>query len=348
MVATALAAPDLLLAQSAKRIYRIATLEDAVESARPGFWRLFHDRLRELGRAAGWDFVIEARYARGATEQLPILAAQLVALKPDIIVTASTPATSAVMKESSSIPIVFVALGDPVATGLVKSFARPGGNATGTSILSGEIGGKWLELLREMQPAAIRIAYLGDASSRASVNTFRRISESAGAIGVSVQMHDAREQKALAQALEKIKRDGTQGLLVGTAGTLRSHRDQIIQFAAQERLPTIYGHPDYVHAGGLISYYGGLRSRVGAWRRLCDPDPEGRQTRGDADRAANQSDDGAQPQDCPSARDHDPGVGAAARRRGDRVNGAAVRCLNQSTRRRWNAFIASSHAVRMG
>lgn len=254
MVATALAAPDLLLAQSAKRIYRIATLEDAVESARPGFWRLFHDRLRELGRAAGWDFVIEARYARGATEQLPILAAQLVALKPDIIVTASTPATSAVMKESSSIPIVFVALGDPVATGLVKSFARPGGNATGTSILSGEIGGKWLELLREMQPAAIRIAYLGDASSRASVNTFRRISESAGAMGVSVQMHDAREQKALAQALEKIKRDGTQGLLVGTAGTLRSHRDQIIQFAAQERLPTIYGHPDYVHAGGLISY----------------------------------------------------------------------------------------------
>ena len=118
-----LAAPALLVAlavqaQPAKRVYRIATLDDAVESARAEYWKLFRNRLKELGLVEGHNVLYEARFARGATERLPALAAELVALKPDIIVTTGTPASNAAMKATSSIPIVFVGAGDPVGAGV--------------------------------------------------------------------------------------------------------------------------------------------------------------------------------------------------------------------------------------
>lgn len=254
LLGTSLAAPQLLLAQPAKRVYRIAILDDAVESARAESWKLFRNRLRELGLVEGRDVVYEARFARGAPERLPALAAELVALKPDIIVTAATPASSAVKKATASIPIVFLGAGDPVGTGLVASLARPGGNMTGTSTITLQIGGKWLELLREMSPAAIRIGYLSDPSNKAVVATFRQIEEHARAMNVTVRLLDGRQRAELERSFETIKRERLQGLIVGTVFVLLEHRDQIVQFAAREKLPVVYGRREWVDAGGLLSF----------------------------------------------------------------------------------------------
>jgi putative ABC transport system substrate-binding protein len=175
------AAPHALLAQPAKRVYRIAILDDAVEGAREETWRNFRNRIRELVLAEGNDVAYEARYARGNTERLPALAAELVALKPDIIVCPGSPPTIAAMKATSSIPIVFVGAADPVGTGLVASLARPESNVTGTSILSAEITGKLLELMHDLFPGATRLAYLIDPSNKASVSVFRRLEQRARA-----------------------------------------------------------------------------------------------------------------------------------------------------------------------
>lgn len=254
-----LAAPALLVAlgvqaQPAKRVYRIAILDDGIESARAERWKLLHNRLRELGLVEGKDVVYEARYARGANERLPALAAELVALKPDIIVTPTTPPTIAAMKATSSIPIVFLGSGDPVGSGLVASLARPGGNVTGISTNSPQISGKQLEMLREMSPTAIRLAYLADLSNTVSVTVFRRLEEHARAINVSIRLLDGRQRIELERSFETIKRERLQGFIVSTTAVLMEHRDQIVQFAARERLPVVYGQREYVEAGGLLSY----------------------------------------------------------------------------------------------
>lgn len=254
-----LAAPALLIAvavraQPAKRVYRIAILDDAVESARAEYWKLFRNRLRELGLVEGKDVVYEARYARGASERLPALAAELVALKPDIIVTAATPASSAVKKATSSIPVVFLGAGDPVGTGLIASLAYPGGNMTGTSTMTLQIGGKWLELLREISPTAIRLGYLSDPSNKAVVATFRQIEEHARAMNVTVRLLDGRHRAELERSFETITRERLQGLIVGTVFVLLEHRDQIVKFAAREKLPVVYGRREWVDAGGLLSF----------------------------------------------------------------------------------------------
>jgi putative ABC transport system substrate-binding protein len=250
----ALAAPRTLLAQPARRVYRIATLDDAVESARDHLWRIFRNRLRELVLAEGNDVAYEARYARGASERLPALAAELVALKPDIIVCSATPTTIAAMRATSIIPIVVTAAADPVGTGLVATLARPGGNVTGISIIATEIVGKQLELLREMAPAAIRLAWLTDASNKASVAVFRQLEEHARAMNATIRMLDGRKRIELERSFETIKRERVQGLFVGTTAVLLEHRDQIVQFAARETLPAVYGQREYVDAGGLLSY----------------------------------------------------------------------------------------------
>lgn len=254
LTAAALAAPQTLFAQPAKRVFRIATLDDAVESARDLTWQVFRNRLRELVLADGNDVAYEARYARGTLERLPALAAELVALKPDIVVCAGTSTTSAAMKATSSIPIVFAGAGDPVGTELVASLGRPGGNVTGTTNITTEIAGKQIELLRAMVPAATRFAFLTDTSNKAVSSTYRELQANAHAVSVTIRMFDGRQRAELARSLEAIKRERMQGLIVGASGTLLEHRDQIVQFAAREKLSVVYARREYVDAGGLFSY----------------------------------------------------------------------------------------------
>ena len=249
-----LAAPPAGLAQTSGRTLRIAILDDASEKARVHSWQVFRTRLRELGYTEGRNLVIEARYARGATEQLPALAADLVARKPDIIVTVSTPATRAAIKATSSIPIVFAGLADPVATGLVASLARPGGNATGSSIISTELGAKWIELLLEIAPRAKRIAYITNTSSSGAVLAFKRLQEQARKMDMTVELLGGQDPMQLKQSFDSIARERFSGLIVGSSGALLDHREQIVQFAARQKLPAVYGRREYADAGGLLSY----------------------------------------------------------------------------------------------
>jgi ABC-type uncharacterized transport system substrate-binding protein len=250
----ALAVPRILRAQPAARVLRIATLEDGSEKTRRHYWNLFRTRLRELGRVEGKDFVFERRYSGEASERLPALAAELAALKPDILVAVSTPATQAVMKATSSVPVVFIAVTDPVGARIVASLSHPGGNLTGVSNMSPEIVGKWLELLREMAPAAKQLAFLGQASNRGAQLTFSQLQEHARSLKVEVRFLDARERDELERSFKTIKRDGVQGMLVGSSQVLLDNRDRIVQFAAAEKLPAVYGRREYVDAGGLLSY----------------------------------------------------------------------------------------------
>lgn len=261
-----LAAP-LAHSQPAGRVLRVAILDDASETARTQRWQAFRARLRELGYVEGRNLVIEARYARRANEKLPALAAELVALKPDVIVTSATPPAQAAIKATSSIPIVFIGVADPIATGLVSSFGRPGGNATGVSIITTELGTKWIELLRELAPTAKRIAYLTDTGSEGGVLVFKRMQEQAHKLDVSVEMFGGQQPKELERSLETIARERFAGLIVGPTARLTDHRPQIVQFAARQKLPTVYGAREYAEAGGLLAYGPDLS---GAYQRAAD------------------------------------------------------------------------------
>ena len=254
-----LAAPQLLLAQPAKRVYRIATLDVAAESARPQLWQMFRNRLRELVLKDGNDVAYEARYASAETAQLPALAAELVALKPDVIASAGTPAASAAVKATSSIPIVFLGSGDPVGSGIVASLSRPGGNATGFSTMTTETYLKSLELLHELSPRAKRLGFLADASSKSMNLNYRRIEERAQKLKLPIRMLDARTRAAVDRSFATIRREQIQGLIVAATGVLLEHRDQIVQFAAREKLSVVYGRREYVDAGGLLSFGADLK-----------------------------------------------------------------------------------------
>ena len=153
-----------------------------------------------------------------------------------------------------NMPIVIAGLADPVGAGLVASLARPGGNATGLSIITTDIGAKWMELLREIAPGAKRIAFLTDASNKGAQLVFARLEEHARRIDVTVRLFDGRQREALAQSFDAIARERFDGLVVSATAVLLEHRDRIVRFAAHARLPAIYARREYADAGGLLSY----------------------------------------------------------------------------------------------
>ena len=240
--------------QAAQRVYRVAILDETTETALQDTWSAFRARLRALGYVEGKNVTFESRHAGGATERLPALAAELVALKPDLIACAGTPSTRAAIRATSGIPVIFVSSGDPVATGLVASLARPGRNVTGISSVTTETGQKTLEFLLELSPGAQRIAYLADPANQVSAAVFSRVEEHARRLKRSIQMLDGSTREALNQAFETIRRERIQGLLVGSSATVVDFRDDIIQFAAREKLPAVYGRLEYAPRGGLLVY----------------------------------------------------------------------------------------------
>ena len=250
----ALAAPRILLAQAQKRMPRVIILDDGPSTARGDQWVAFRRRLRELGLIEGTNVFVEVRFADNSAEKYQALVAEAVATKPDVLVTPGTTATKAAMRVTSTVPIIFTGGGDPLATGLVKSLARPGGNATGVSILAPETAQKGLELLHELAPSARRIAYLTNVASQSAMVSFSGLEPKAKAFGVSIVMLDALSRTTTKQAFARIKSDGIQGILVSSIGAVLSQRDEIVEFAARERLPAVYGRAEYVRAGGLIAY----------------------------------------------------------------------------------------------
>ena len=214
----------------------------------------FRQGLRELGRVEGQNIVIEYRFGGGRVERLPELAAELARLKPDIIVTPGTPASLAAKRATSTIPIVFAGVADAVGAGLVATLARPGGNITGLTGISAELGGKRLELLKEVTPNASRVAVLYNPADRANVLVLKGLQESARALGLTLQPLEVRKPGEFESAFVAMTRKRAQVLFVAAGVLSTEHRKTIVDLAAKSRIPAMWGDREFVEAGGLMSY----------------------------------------------------------------------------------------------
>jgi putative ABC transport system substrate-binding protein len=198
----------------------------------------FRQRLRELGYVEGKNILIEYRYAEGKFERLTDLAAELVQLKVDVIVTAG-PGVLAAKKASTTIPIVFGAASDPVGAGIVSSLARPGGNITGLSNIAQDLHGKRLELLKEAFPKVARVAFLWGSGGPGGNVALTDMEAAAKALGIKLLSLPVRSLDDFDSAFARAKREGAQALITGAGGRITTQRRQVLDFAAKNRLPAI-------------------------------------------------------------------------------------------------------------
>ena len=247
------AAPHLAFAQQAGRVWRIGWLSLGSGSNR--FMEAFSEELRSLGYVEGRNLAIEYRYAAGKEERLPEMAAEMVALRVDIIVTQATLPAMAAKRATSTIPIVMVAPTDAVGSGLVASLARPGGNVTGMTYLSTDLAGKRLQLLREALPEAARIAVLALKGNSSATGLFlESLQAAAQQMGVTLIVRRENEAAALAGAFAAMKRERAQALIVEVSPFTGENRKRIVELAVQHRLPTLIETRGFVDEGGLMSY----------------------------------------------------------------------------------------------
>jgi len=251
-----LAAPRAAEAQPAARVPRIGWLPVNLASA-PHTLEPFRQGLRDLGYVEGRNLVIETRDARGKLERLPALAAELVALKVDIIVAPGTPQALAAKNATRTIPIVFVGATDPVTDGLVSSLARPGGNATGSSNLAPELVGKRLEQLKQAVPGVSRVAVLREPSAtgeRTEKDMLKEAEVAARALGVQLQLVEARGPADFDRAFSEMTRARAGALTVLGSAMFSCERRRLVDLAAKHRLPAVYTSKDFVDAGGLMAF----------------------------------------------------------------------------------------------
>jgi putative ABC transport system substrate-binding protein len=235
-------------AQTPGKVPRIGFLVAPSRAFFANRFEAFRQGLRELGYVEGKNINIEVRYADGKRDRLAELAAELVHLNVDVIV-ASGPGSLAAKRATKTIPIVFAAVQDPVASGLVESLARPGGNVTGLSTLAPELGGKRLEILKEAVAKISRIAFLWGAE----VSAKETLSVAQG-LGVQLQSFEVRDAKDLDSALDAATKQRVQAMLMSADAFFNTHQSRIIEFAATTRLPVMYVSAESVDAGGLMSY----------------------------------------------------------------------------------------------
>ena len=241
-------------AQQSTKIPRIGVLVTNSRSAIAARVDAFLQGLRELGYVEGKNIVIEWRSAEGKLDRLPALAAELVRLKVDVIVTGGSENTRAVKEATNTIPIVMAQDSDPVANGFVASLARPGGNITGLATLAPEISGKQLEILREVVPNLSRVAVLGSSTNTANARLLNEVKPPAAAFGVKLQYLDVLGPKDIETVFRAAVKGRAEAVLVLTGPVVSSQRKQIADFAVKNRLPAILPFPEYVDAGGLMSY----------------------------------------------------------------------------------------------
>lgn len=214
----------------------------------------FQRGLRERGYVEGKNIAVEYRYAEGNTERVPELAAELVHLKVDVMVTGVTLAAQAAKKLTTTIPIVVVGVGDPVATGLVASLARPGGNVTGLSGLAPELSGKRLELLKESFSKISRVGVFWNPASPSNVLNWKETQGAAKAAALRLQSLEVKSTKDFERVLAVAAKERADALITIRDNVTNSGRQQIIAFAAKRRLPAMYPAEEYVDDGGLMSY----------------------------------------------------------------------------------------------
>jgi putative tryptophan/tyrosine transport system substrate-binding protein len=236
-------------AQQRTKIYRIGYLggglgiEDREKTLRQG--------LHELGYIEGQNIVIEWQFAKGNEDQLPKLAAELVRLKPDLIVTTGTQPTRALKDSTTTIPIVVTSAGDLVGRGLVASLARPGGNITGWTSIAPDLSGKRLELLTELVPRASRVAFLYQPHEK---DELRELQIAARTLGLQVQQLEVQQASQFRTAYATMSREHADALLISSNPFTGSHRIQLIELAAKHRLPAMCDGTAWTNAGCVVSY----------------------------------------------------------------------------------------------
>jgi putative tryptophan/tyrosine transport system substrate-binding protein len=214
----------------------------------------FRARLRDLGYVEGQTLLIESRYAEGRYERLPQLAADLVRLKVDVIFTFSTAGSLAAKNATSTIPIVFAGVSDPLIAGLAATLTRPGGNVTGVTLINPELSAKRLSLLKEAVPAASRVAVLANPNFPASSSMVAETRHGAQALGVEIQVLEVREPQEFAKAFGAMTAAKAHAVVVLPDTMFVAQRRQIVELAASSRIPAMYHLRQFVQAGGLISY----------------------------------------------------------------------------------------------
>jgi len=241
-------------AQQPKKIPRIGVLWLYSPTIASPFAEAFRQGLRGLGYVEGQNIALEERWAEGRFDRLPSLAAELVRLKVDILVTASTPAAQAGQQATKSIPIVLTNVSDPVESGLVSSLARPGGNVTGLSLMHPELAGKRLELLKEVIPKLSRVAVLSNPANPIMPPLLRETEAAARALGVQLQVVEVRDPTDFDSAFSAMTRERAGALVVLPDAIFQNERTRIAGLAAKARLPAMYAWREAVDAGGLMAY----------------------------------------------------------------------------------------------
>ena len=243
-------------AQQSKEIPRLCflTFDPGTLQSRSPRFDVFFDSLRDLGYVDGKTIAIDYLSADGKDGRFPALVSECLRLKADIIAVSTTPAAQAAKRATRTVPIVMIALGDPLGTGLVESIARPGGNVTGMSMMVPELAVKRLELLKEAVPKVSRVlvlSYLSDPIAPLQVAALDRVAPS---LGVTLFVRDIRSGADLAPAFDAGVSEHVDGLMMTAESVLVVHSAQIIDFAARLRLPAVYQYPTQVKSGGLMAY----------------------------------------------------------------------------------------------
>jgi putative ABC transport system substrate-binding protein len=243
-----------LVARAQGGIPRVGFMGNSTAALEVNLVDSFREGLRELGYEEGRNIAIEYRWADGRYERFAALVAELIAAKVDVIVTAGTPAALAVKKATSTVPLVMVAVGDPVGTGLVPSLARPDGNLTGLSSVAPDLEGKRLELLREIVPSVSRIAVFINSVNPFHATSMRQAQSAGKTLGVKVQQYDIRKSEDLDGAFAAIRKERPDALLILADRVFLHNRERIVDFTEEQRLPNVSAYKEVVEAGGLMSY----------------------------------------------------------------------------------------------
>ncbi len=245
-------------ASAQARVARIGYLASLAPTATPDLLHAFRDGLRERGYVEGENLKIEYRWAEQPDASL---AAELVALNVQTILAWATPAVTAARRATSRLPIVMVGIADPVGAGFVNSLSRPGGNVTGTTNLARDLGGKLLELLREIAPGTNPVFVLRNPRNPAAPLQLREVEVAARALGLQLVLLDVTVADELNDAFARMARENAKGVVTLADPLLISQRERIAELARKTRLPMVFSRRENVEAGGLISYGPSLRAQ---------------------------------------------------------------------------------------
>ena len=214
----------------------------------------FLQTLQELGWTDGRNVRFDIRWGAGDSERIRTYVAELVALKPDVILATGASSVGPLQRTTRTVPLVFVQVTDPVGAGLVESLARPGGNATGFALFEYSTSGKWLELLKEIAPGVTRVAVLRDQASQTGLGQFAAIQSAASPLGIDLRPIGVRDAGEIERGIATLTQSANGGLIATTGAYTLVHRELILALAARHRLPAVYPYRSLVRDGGLISY----------------------------------------------------------------------------------------------